>query len=387
MHSGKEAIVLIHGSDSKQRDSGRELLTEGLLKVPEDVVVTQQGPITIQGASGLQLQVTRHEDRSTRSLDVYEAFWADLIPSLTRMGLKDRVLGGLELLAYWLFSGVWKGFRQRKVLTTSIVSGLVLLLFWYTSTLILFFSALKQDPTFPAMALPDTTVRSANSMLRHLADVVAPAASTLGSWKGWVLLSLLMGALPVHRAVDVANLVHRYLTDKLMRNGVVGLRTDLRHRVHATLRAVVESGAYSRVTVVAHSFGAAMAVDVLADFRSSSSTAIRLVTLGGPLELLARRAEWFEKEIQRCADNGQLIQWIDFHSDEDWFCTKTPFRADDTRLIHRPIQQKASLGARMSGETHNRYLGDARVLQALLEPMPAPASEAPAAAPVSPRAA
>ncbi|RKG74505.1 hypothetical protein D7W79_22700 [Corallococcus exercitus] len=387
MHSGKEAIVLIHGSDSRQRDSGRGLLTEGLLKVPEGVVVTQQGPITIQGASGLQFQVTRHEDGAKRSVDVYEAFWADLIPSLTRMGLRDRVLGGLELLVYWGFSGVWKGFLKRKVLTSSLVVGLVFLLYWYLSTLLLFFSALQQDPTFPTMALPDSTLSAANSMLKGLARVVAPVASGLGGWKGWVLLSLVMSALPIHRAVDAANLSHRYLTDALMGNGVVGLRTELRSRVSATLRAVVESGTYSRVTVVAHSFGAAMAVDVLADFRSKSGTPIRLVTLGGPLELLARRADWLEKEIQRCADNDQLIQWLDFYSDEDWFCTKTPFRADDTRLIHRPIQQKASLGARMSGETHNRYLGDARVLQALLEPVPAPASESPASEPVNPRAA
>jgi hypothetical protein len=157
--------------------------------------------------------------------------------------------------------------------------------------------------------------------------------------------------------------------------GLVGLRSKLRARVGATLRAVVESGNYTRVTVVAHSMGAALAVDVLADYRSPSKVELRLVTLGGPLELLAQRASWVGEEIKRCVENPRIVEWADFYSEDDWFCTQTPFEKPGGRTTHHRIEQKASFSARFSGETHYRYLVSPAVLSLLLARPPPPSEQ------------
>ncbi|MCE9672157.1 lipase family protein [Myxococcus stipitatus] len=379
MPASRDAIVLVHGLGSKERDFAREQLLQGLLQVPESATVTQQSPVAVQGVEGLQLLVTHAEDGAQRQLDLYEAFWGDLAPSLAQADIKTRMLGGLELLPYWLLSGVWRGIAQRKALTVSMLVGMFLLVAWYWSTLALFFTAVGQDPSLlgagtPAgLPVPTSTGTVAGDLLKQVSTWLGIAGAWMGGWRVWAAVSIIVGLLPVNGLVDIADFARRYLTDARMGENPVGLRSKLRLRINGTLRAVVESGHYSRVTVVAHSMGTAIAVDVLANYRSPSKTQLRLVTLGGPLELLARRAKWVTEEIESCVQNPRVTQWADFYSKDDWFCTQTPFTNAEPRLTHTCIEQRASFGSRLSGATHYRYLVNPTVLALLLTRPPPPA--------------
>jgi hypothetical protein len=372
MPENREAVILIHGLGINQKDFSRDLLMKGLLSVPEDATVTQQRPVTAKGLEGIQLQVDPPGGGEPRLLDIYESFWADLAPPLSQATLKQRFLGGAELLWYWLFSKVWRGSSRRKVLTSSMFLGAVLLMLWYLSTLGMVITAMGQAQATPGncdyLQVAGLSAQNAATFCELSATKLSEFGGFLQGWKGWLILGFIVGFLPIHRIADIADFGRRYLVDEPTTDADVGMRSKVRGRVRSTLHAAVMSGAYGRVTVVAHSFGAAVAVDILANYKPPAGTVFRLITLGGPLELLAKRAAWMEEEINRCAQQSFVEQWTDFSSHEDWFCTPTPFKADGKRLIHTQLKMEATLRNKLSGQTHSRYLVNEEVLSLILTP-------------------
>lgn len=354
--SGREAVILIPGIHHRPGEGHKgyqeELLLQGLAEVPERIRVRPQGPMILESVVGKRFEVS-FQDGTTRTLDVYEAFWGDLITTLARRRIQTRVMRGFELLVFWLFSGIWRGFFSRKVLTGSYLLGLFVLVAWYWSTLALFLTAVGHPPE-----------ESTGSMVYLVREFLGQVGNMMGGWSIWVLSATFLGLFPVDRFVDTADFVRRYLLDARGEGRAVGMRSHIRKRVGSTLDAVCTSGDYTRVTVMASSFGAVVAMDLLAEY--TLPCPIRLLTLGGPLEMLSQKSSWMRKEIQACVDNPMLMQWLDFYSDEDFFCTRSPFEQSEPRLMHYKLQQNASLAEMFSGDTHRRYLGDREVLGALL---------------------
>jgi hypothetical protein len=354
--SGREAVILIHGipfvEEMGRKGYQEELLLQGMAEVPERIQVRSRGPMTLESSVGMRLEVSL-EDGSTRTLDVYEAFWGDLMTSLLRERLRTRVLRGLELLAFWLFSGIWRGFFSRMLMTVSYLLGLVLLLVWYWGTLALFFIAVGEQPA-----------ESTGSAVYESREFLGRVGNMMGGWRIWLLSAMLLKLFPADRFVDVADFVRRYLLNERSEGSAMGLRSSIRKRVGSTLFSVGGSASYSRVTVMASSFGSVIAMELLAHY--SLPCPIRLFTLGGSLEFVSRKSSWMRREIQSCIDNPRLVQWLDFYSDEDFFCTRSPFAQSSPRLMHCKLQQNASLGDMLSGRTHRRYLLDSEVLNALL---------------------
>lgn len=361
----KAAIVLIPGMMKAEKDRQRDRLVSGLVEVSERVRVSEQGAVAVEGAEGVRLRVT-HPDGQKTTLDVYEAYWGDLINRLSQEELNVRIRRGTTLLFYWAFSRIWRGMRGRKYLTFSIVAAAFILLAWYYGTVALLLTALGEDPSVLAAARPEEAeaARTANGWLQKISVLAGRLGAAMGGWSVWLVVTVLMGFIPVNAVVDVADFARRYLKNEAVGGGPTGTQDHLRMRARILVARVCEAGSYERVTVVAHSFGCAIAVDVVADY--AAPCALRLVTLGSPLDIFSRRAGWVGEEIERCASAEHLETWTEFYSDGDWFCAATPFRPAPPRLQRFEVHQQASPLDKLAGKTHERYFGRKEVVDALL---------------------
>lgn len=124
-------------------------------------------------------------------------------------------------------------------------------------------------------------------------------------------------------------------------------------RVSAAIaRAKRHRHEYDQLTVVAHSFGAVIAVDVLVKMQPKS---IRLVTLGGPLWVAMVKSKDFNKAVDKLVDEKLVDKWEDFTSKSDWLSTNSPVRMHSSLYHHHSVNLNASLKEKYDGKCHYRY--------------------------------
>jgi len=372
MEAKHEAIILVPGMMKSVQNVQRGRLVDGLTMVSEQKRVESQESSAVEGVEGVQLHVTpRDPNRQASTVDIYEAYWGDLIPRLSQEKLLVRVRRGATLLFYWAAPRVLRGIQNRIYLTFSFVTTAAILVAWYYGTVALFFTAVGEDPSLIAGQQVDLEVGANTAALQ---EQVAVFIGRVGAWMGgvtvWVIVAFVIGFVPVNRIVDISDFTRRYLKNETVDDGPAGLKDQLRNRVRYVVDQVCEAGTYERITVAAHSFGCMIAVDVLADYHVPDNTRLRFVTMGSPLEILSHRANWVEEEIKRCASSKDLEEWIDFYSDVDWFCSKVPFDAlcDSLppRLEQHEVHEEAPLADKLTGKTHQRYFGQQRLVHTLL---------------------
>lgn len=185
----------------------------------------------------------------------------------------------------------------------------------------------------------------------------------MSNWPAWLIVSGLFSFVPINAIADIADFSTRYLEENP--EGKF-LRAKIRKQVANTLNAVSETGRYHKVTILAHSFGVVIATDLVADYHQNYR--ISYISLGGCLEFIAYKNQQIKKEIIKSLNNKQIDKWIDFYSEQDWLCTKTPIPkdADLMRLCHRKIQLPFSLLNQLSGQSHEHYFTNEQVLKAAL---------------------
>lgn len=372
------ALVFVPGLLASEREQQRDFLIDGLCGVSETVHVDRVGPAAIKGASGVRLRTEQADSGVRRTLDVFEAYWGDLVHPLSEKPLRARVSRGSFLLPYWMRGSLFRQFKHHRFLFFNLVTGAILLLLWYVSTtgLLLALADEALPKVVPFEVSDDAVARTAleswvewanTSLLKPVSTVAATYVVPL-----WVLVAILNYLVPVNLLVDVADFTKRFLTNEPEdAASPLGLRDKVRNRVRDTVIPVCASGDYADVTVVAHSFGCAVAVDVLADLSVPDGVTLRLVTLGSPLELLSARSRWLDAEIQRCATDSALASWDDMFSDADWFCTRTPVHdVGDGRTVPNghAVSMDATLRDRIAVRTHHRYASSPLVVDALLTP-------------------
>jgi hypothetical protein len=342
-------MILVPGSARMARGSQRERLVRGMIAASEGVNVDRvEAPDIPSGVARMHARA----GSAGREIDVVEAYWNDLVPSPDAAGVRARVVRGTSLLIYWGFSGVWRGFRNRKYLTLGLISGGIALLTWYYGTLAMFLQAFLSDDSAPAV-------------LRSALAPVLPLVNAVGTWKIWALSSVVMGLIPVHVLVGMMDMTKRYLTNERADGEGTGLRTEVRHRVREQMLAAMAAGPYSRLTVVGHSFGSVVALDVLADLPLPSG-AVRFVTIGSPIELLKRRAAWLPVEVSKCLNRLEIALWIDICSDGDWFASGSDLPPDArTRSLRVPIE--GTFVDMVYGRTHRGYFDRDEVVALLLD--------------------
>src|SRR5262249_44969046 len=149
-------------------------------------------------------------------------------------------------------------------------------------------------------------------ILTQAAERLGALGTVLGGWKLWGLFSVILGFFPVAGLVDLATFVRAYLLNVEV-GDEPGLRDRIRRRVLDTLGPVMKNPDYARVTLVAHSFGAIVAMDVAADYAlQPGAPRLEIVTLGSPAKLLSLRSQWLQDETLRCDASPSYARWSDF---------------------------------------------------------------------------
>lgn len=328
-----EAIILIPGMKRSAVHNQRARFIAGLEHVWEGDALAraEDGP-----PDGVRL-VAREQGRT---LDVYEAYWNDLVPSLTEQGLRARVLRGLSLTGYWAFSGIWRGITGRPSLTVGTMTAGLVLVAWYLGVLLLFADALAANPDLLFGVTVPETARA--------------AIGAVGTWWLWLLTSVLTVVVPVSVVVDIMDFAKIYASEEVVEDDELALRFQVVSRVRDQIRRALANEAYSRVTIVGHSFGAVLAVDVMSDLPLPDDTRLRMVTLGSPAELLARKAAWLDAEIDACAARPDLDEWVDIVSRADWLASGTsPKTFPKVREVG--VRPHGTLVDRVAAKVHSRY--------------------------------
>ncbi len=342
-----EAIILVPGLQRSAVHNQRARFVSGLKHVWEADTLAEADsapPDAVRLAS------------PERTIDVYEAYWNDLVPSLTGRGLGARVLRGLSLTVFWTFSGIWRGIGRRVSLTLgTMVAGLILVL-WYLSVVALFYESVATDP----------------GVLARLPFGLGPVVAgwdPKGLWWVWASLSVVAVVVPVAVLVDIMDFAKIYASEEVLEGDEVALRFQVVSRVRDQVRRALAAGEYRRITVVGHSFGAVLAVDVMAELPLPEGTPFRLVTLGSPAELIARRAHWLEAEIDQCAGRPELAGWVDVVSAADWLASGTTDR-EVPAIREVTVRPHGTLIDRVAARVHSRYFDSQETINEIVGAAP-----------------
>lgn len=359
MQINKEAMIFIPGLDSSERNFNLRRLAAGFLNVPENARVEKVGESNVTGETGIQLRVMI-DDKSEKIVDLFEANWWDLTVLKNEENSLEKVKQGISLLFYWFFSHVWRAIRKSPYMMLGIISSSFILALWYYGVLVLAFTAVGKNPEIITSSIN-------NNWAPNLVDNIGKLGKMMGGWYIWAIASFLMGFLPVNSLVRISRFTKRYLRNEFVEDGI-GLRDKIRNRVKETINNILKDGSYDKVTVLAHSFGTVVAVDILADLHLDQNRTIKFVTIGSPLYFLSFRSTWIKEEIKKCLANELIVSWIDFYSDEDWLCSKIPGHGEGNAANQKsiPIQHRASLLGKLKGETHIAYFSSQPVLERLV---------------------
>lgn len=362
MARDKQAIVLIPGLDPRPRNYYRDKLVSGLIHTSQSAKAAVTGEASVAGESGVGLEVN-HAGGATGTIDVYEAYWFDLVSRVGQETPLAKISRGFGLLTYWFFSRVWLAMRGSIYITLGLLIASVLMLLWYYGVLALGLTAIGSDPLF-LDTFKDVPV------LNDLAGELGKLGRGMGNWKVWAAVTVLLGFIPLNTLVDIAYFSKRYLLNEFDDDGA-GCRDKARKRVLKTIERVAADPSYRRVTVVGHSFGTVIGADIFADFSAHPGCGpVRLITLGSPIRVLSYRSRWLRAEVESCLRNPALDTWIDFYSDEDWMCAKVPGHGEGKGQISRRLVREASLLSRLNGQSHKAYYHSQEVAETLLEPTP-----------------
>ncbi len=366
----KRAIVLVPGFRREERFFRREVLVRNLLMV-ERSPLSEVGDIEVAGEQGKRLAAKPVRGAAAdkqgaptagavAQIDVFEAFWADMIPESADRTPLQRLLWGFEIIAYWVLNWrSWTAFGISRYLTFGLLAGGSLLVLWYISIALLAAQAIGQDP-------PEF-LQSASG-LQPIFDAVIGAAAKVGNWQLWLTIAAILPFLKVDELVMLASFVKDYFQNKPDETEV-GLRDRLRKRIQATLENVYEAG-YDEVILLSHSFGTVLAIDLMADWPHRQDLArTTLVTMGSPVSVLAHRSPWLANEVKRLAGRSELATWDDYHAKTDWLCTAI-FARDKFAGggASHAMTFETRLMDKVTGQTHMLYFRNGRLLEQLVQP-------------------
>ena len=370
----RRALVLIPGMMREERFRRREVLVSNLETV-ERHPLTRGEEITLGGETGLRLtlMLLRGGDGARQappfaSIDVFEAYWADMIPEQAEQAPWTKLFQGLELVGYWVFNpGTWRAavhsLRHGSLLIAlGLLMGGLTLVAWYVMLAVLVGQAIA-----PGGRVPEEL--AAIPVLSDLVHAYGIVSDWLAAHAWWAVLPFLLAMLQVNALVLLARFIKDYFENREDKNGV-GLRDRVRKRIAGTLEAVLAAD-YDEVMVVAHSFGTVIATDILADWpHEADLKRLSLVSLGSPIAVLRYRSAWLEQERRAVLEARRLPAWVDYYSPSDWLCgAVTGHRERYGADMSRKLAFEAPWPQKLTGQTHLLYYRDPRVLEQLAAPL------------------
>lgn len=328
-----DAIFLIPGFTTKEKNLILHLVGKEFKKAgAKEVKKIDRNNCTIK-----QFQI------DNRLIDVYEAYWADLIEDLTKMELTQRVPRGAYLLVYWLHSGIFNAFHESILLVLGSTTLLFTIVFWYFITILLIFVQVVKELDINFL-------------------------SKFKSLTGWIWLvnTFLIGLLPVSTTANLVNFAERYFEDEFTKD-------KINERVLENLSLILERN-YSTVTVVSHSFGAIIGTNLIAGINDDKN--IRYITLGSPLKFFSLKSKRIKNDLFKTVKSckNKVYKWIEYYSEQDPLCIKMYPEGKYENLEIKMIQLKNSQGKLankfgfdwMIGNTHNFYFYSQEVIYSIL---------------------
>ncbi|MCO1335141.1 hypothetical protein MO867_12445 [Microbulbifer sp. OS29] len=343
----RSLIMLVPGLTRVTSAAQLSEFTEGLIAASERIPLTSISDPTIP--AGVQrLRVTSGSD--AQELDLVEAYWNDLVPSITQQSLKTRLARGFSLIWFWLANlHIWRGVLKRKYLTFGLTLSALAFIVWYIGTIILFIEAI--DP-------------ASGSPFYSIIQQLKQGVEYIGGWRIWVIATAIVAIMPVSLLVDVSDFCKRYLTNEPAAKGKPAVRFEIIRRVREQLENSLKMGEYDSVTIVGHSFGSVVAVDLFADLPPIGMP-VRILTMGSLIEVLGKQASWLQKEVEHLSLRKDLVEWIDIKSHADWFASGSavpPLQHCHERIIGSYGTFPDKLAARV----HSRYFDNQEAVKLLL---------------------
>lgn len=354
----RRAVVLIPGLQWVERFARRDLLAENLANTKTRPMHAPES-FMVGGEVGLRLRprALRGDARPGPSIDLFEAYWADMVPSSAEMSPWRRLASGFELVFFWLFSwGNLKALRLSPTIAIGLVAGGVLLVLWYVSLTVIVAAALRAAPEQEAYlaSLPG---------LRSLFDWFMDVTAWVQTTAPYFIVTLLLSAFRADELAQMAMFSKEYLENR-QHDMQAGLRERVRRRVAETIEHVLAEP-YDEVFIVGHSFGSIVAIDLLAGWpHPADRERIHLITLGSPEPVLSCRSKWLAGERERLFRHAPPV-WLDFHSPTDWMCEAVTDHARHYPESSHRLLFEAPLIERATFRTHMAYYFEPQVLQAL----------------------
>ncbi len=383
----KRALILTHGYGKAEQNEFRDRLANALNYYTDGFgKIFEPDPRDESGYGVRRLVATeRHAGAPSVQIDIYEAYWADMIPADAPANPIRRVTRGFRLIAYWFFGGTSKLLRQANYLGVGLAMSGVLILLWYLALLLLAAKALIADPShLPGWATAAIdAARAIDSAKAAGGD--AGAVGILATLVSWVesmpwygVFAAMLAGLPVDRMAAVAEFSKAYLTDEKADVAPAGLRARTKQRLVELLEAVYASpNSYDEVFVVGHSIGAAIALDALADYGDERARTT-FFTWGSPLKVFSAQEPQIDAELKKLMTaEPPLAGWLDIVLPNDWVAAKAP--GHEARYgVESSIKASSPQGwmAGWNASSHEDYYRSPEALLPLVAGAPPPAAKA-----------
>lgn len=370
MAETKELLLFVPGMGARPQSHYAGLLATNLQTYCADHGIAWEsgGDTEEDGKECVRLRLG-FPDGEHKTIDVRTVFWSDLLPSLDKASVASKIGNGLLLLKYWVFSApIWRVINSNKYLILQSVMTILFMVVWYYGVLALGIMALGSSTDLQQASVPEWCRQGVAWLGLPLFPekaTVGGVLTTLGS-SMYGFVAIVIGFVGT-KTIDVAVVADTLYASKSYLQNINGVRHGICARLGKWLLAAqAEDPPYDRITVFAHSFGAVLAVEVLAELAESPRTAVRYVTAGSPLLLVAARSPRVREAVSAVQSARRITAWEDFYAHDDWLCTAIPLVPDAARVQTREISSTASVYDILSGKSHDLYFTDALVLQTLV---------------------
>lgn len=309
-----EAIILIPGVSSPGT------YTEELIANLTLLVDTEgRGTISSETSDGLTRYTFTPPGQPATQCVVREVAWSDLPYKLSTMSGLNKAWSGLGLLTFVAGLTLRHGrvFFHNKYQAVVFIFSATILYFWYLSVLVVVPPLLLE-----ALGIGNLATGGESTLLEKW------KALGIDALPFFAVLTAIMAAVRVNALVDTSSAIKQYLTDEAdASNRQMGeeVRARIAREISALQKPPAEGGpAYSRVTILAYSFGAIPAVEALSRYRRGAplieGAEVRLVTLGAPLPVAAAGRSAVGKAVETLLADGRISCWLCFWSPYDWLC-------------------------------------------------------------------
>lgn len=332
----KRAIILSHGYGRGEQNSFRDRLVEAISYYTDGYAKDIEPDSTdMNGYAARRLTAkARREGAEEIQIDIFEAYWADMIPTDAPLNPVRRVVRGFTLIAYWFFGGTARLFRRPNYLGFGLALSGVLLVIWYFSLLLVAAKALLSDPsTLPSWLTEAVNAarvaKLTNGGQTETVGLIQAAVSWIEAIPWYGAIAAMFAGLPADRMASIAEFSKAYLTDEQAGDAPAGVRARTKQRLVDLLETVYgRKENYDEVIVVGHSMGAAIAVDALADYGEDRART-RLFTWGSPLQVFSAQEPQMAQELNKLLSaTPPLADWIDVTLPNDWVASKAPGHAE-----------------------------------------------------------